>query len=136
MDRDGRTVKIWYANDETGWAEHLGGNRYRLNNVPLAPGLNIGDVVLCRPNRFGMPQVRKRVRRRYRYRTAFRYDTAEQYWAVHERALEAGAWIENLVGPAGGKRGLAQCAHGDDFDPLQAAEEVGVENPNFAEEPD
>jgi hypothetical protein len=38
--------------------------------------------------------------------------------------------------PADGKPGLALCAHDDDFDPLQAAREAGVEDPELQVEPD
>ena len=130
MDRDDRLVKIRYNKDETGWAEHLGGNRYRLDNIPLARRLNIDDVVLCRRNDEGQLQVRKLVRRRYRCKTAFRYDTVEQYHAVRRRAQEAGAQTESFFGPGHGERGLALCAHNVNFDPLQAAREAGVENPD------
>jgi hypothetical protein len=34
-----------------------------------------------------MPQVRKLVRRRYRYKTPFRYDRVEQYYAVRQRVV-------------------------------------------------
>jgi hypothetical protein len=136
MGREDRMVKIWYANDETGWAEHLGGNRYRLDNIPLADDLSIDDVVVCRPTAFGMPQVHKRVRSRYPYKTFFGFDTAEQYCAIDARAREAGAKTASLVPPTDGKPGLALCAHGEDFDPLQAVQEAGIENPDSAEEPD
>src|SRR5207245_1478110 len=33
MDQDDRLVKIRYTKGETGWAEHLGGNRFRLDNI-------------------------------------------------------------------------------------------------------
>jgi hypothetical protein len=133
MDRDGRMVKVWYTREETGWAEHLGGRRFRLDNIPLARRLNIDDVVFCRRNDHGGLQVRKLLRRHYPCKTAFRYDTIEQYGAVRQRALEAGAKIEGLFGPADGKPGLALCAHGPDFDPMQAAREAGVENPDLEE---
>jgi hypothetical protein len=133
MDRDDRLVKIRYNKDETGWAEHLGGNRYRLDNIPLARRLNIDDVVLCRLNDEGQLQVRKLVRRRYPCKTGFRYDTIQQYHAVRKRAKEAGAQTESYFGPADGEQGFAICAHGHDFNPLEAAREAGVENPELGE---
>jgi hypothetical protein len=46
---------------------------------------------------------------------------------------EAGAKIESMIGPHGGRPGLALVAHDYDFDPVEAAREVGIENP---EEPE
>jgi hypothetical protein len=133
MDRDDRLVKIRYTKGETGWAEHLGGNRFRLDNIPLAGRLNFDDVVLCRRNDDGELQVRKVLRRRYPCKTAFRYDTVEQYHAVRRRAKEAGAQTESFFGPHDGEPGFALCAHNHDFDPLEAAREAGVENPELEE---
>src|SRR6266545_565023 len=130
MDRDDRLVKIRYTKRETGWAEHLGGRKYRLDNIPLASRLNIDDVVLCRLNDDGELQVRKVLKHRYPCKTLFRYDEAEQYHAVRERAREVGAKTEHFIGPSDDKPGLAVCAHDYDFDPLEAARDAGVNNPD------
>ncbi len=38
-------VKMRFDKGETGWAEDLGDNRYRVSNVPLSDGLHFGDIV-------------------------------------------------------------------------------------------
>src|SRR5262245_52908782 len=124
MDRNDRLVKIWYTKRETGWAEHLGGNRFRLDNIPLATRLNIDDVVLCRENEDGMLRVRKVLRHRYPCKTAFRYDRPEQYQAVRDQARTAGAKTESFFAPSDDRPGLAVCAHDYDFDPLEAARQA------------
>ena len=125
----GKMVKVRYAKGETGWAEEMGNGTYRIDNIPLTDRLNIDDVVRCRRNEAGELVVRRRVKRRYPEKTAIRYEQEEQYGLLREKVLEAGAKIEGLMGPQGGEPGLALVAHDYDFDPVEAAREVGIENP-------
>jgi hypothetical protein len=129
MDRMGEIVKIRYAKRETGWAEDLGGGKYRIDNIPLTDRLNIDDLVRCRLNGDGELVVSRRLKRRYPEKTAVRFERAEQYRLLRQKVLAAGAKIEGMIGPQGGKPGLAVVAHGYNFDPVAAAREVGIESP-------
>jgi hypothetical protein len=129
----GEMVKIRYAKGETGWAEDLGGGKYRIDNIPLTDRLNIDDLVRCRCNDDGELVVSRRLKRPYPEKTAVRYERADQYRLLRQKVLAAGAKIEGMVGPQGGRPGIALVAHGYDFDPVAAAREVDIENP---EEPE
>jgi hypothetical protein len=129
----GEMVKIRYARGETGWAEDLGDGQYRIDNIPLTDRLNIDDLVRCRVNDDGELVVSRRLQRRYPEKTAVRYERAEQYRLLRQKVLAAGAKIEGMLGPQGGRPGIALVAHGYDFDPVQAAREVGIENPEAFE---
>jgi hypothetical protein len=85
--------------------------------------------VRCRLNDDGEVVVSRRLKRRYPEKTAVRYQRAEQYRLLRQKVLAAGAKIEGMIGPQGGKPGIALVAHGPDFDPVVAAREVGIENP-------
>ena len=57
-------VKLELRSDEgeveTAWAKHLGGNRYRLDNIPFfAYGISEGDVVEAEPQAKGFPLVKR-----------------------------------------------------------------------------
>ena len=129
----GEMVKIRYARGETGWAEDLGNGQYRIDNIPLTDRLNIDDLVRCRVNDDGELVVSRRLKRRYPEKTAVRYERAEQYRLLRQKVLAAGAKIEGMLGPQGGRPGIALVAHGSDFDPVAAAREVGIENPEAFE---
>ena len=129
----GEMVKIRYARGETGWAEDLGDGQYRIDNIPLTDRLNIDDLVRCRVNDDGELVVSRRLQRRYPEKTAVRYERAEQYRLLRQKVLAAGAKIEGMLGPQGGRPGIALVAHGSDFDPVAAAREVGIENPEAFE---
>src|SRR5215471_11049731 len=122
----GEMVKIRYARGETGWAEDLGNGQYRIDNIPLTDRLNIDDLVRCRVNDDGELVVSRRLKRRYPEKTAVRYERAEQYRSLRQKVLAAGAKIEGMLGPQGGRPGIALVAHGSDFDPVAAAREVGI----------
>jgi hypothetical protein len=49
QDEEDRMVRVYYADDESGWAEDLGNARYRIDNVPMVEWLNIDDVVTLGP---------------------------------------------------------------------------------------
>jgi hypothetical protein len=125
----GKMVKIRYAKGETGWAEEMDDGTFRIDNIPLTNRLNIDDLVRCRWNDAGEFVVSRRLRRRYPEKTAIRYEEEEQYRLLREKVLEAGAKIEGMIGPHGAKPGLALVAHDYDFNPVEAAREVGIENP-------
>jgi hypothetical protein len=128
-DATGRTVKIRYADNEMGWAEHLRGSQYRIDNVPLTNRLNIDDVVRCRLNDHGELVVSRRLKRRYPEKTVVCYERVGQYRLLRQKVLAAEGKIEGLVGPECGTPAIALVAHDDDFDPLAAAREVGIEDP-------
>jgi hypothetical protein len=125
----GKMVKIRYAKGETGWAEEMGGGKYRIDNIPLTDRLNIDDLVRCRLNNDGELVVSHRLRRHYQEKTAIRYEREEQYHLLREKVLEAGAKIEGMIGPEDGRPGIALVAHDYEFDPMEAAREVGIEDP-------
>lgn len=125
----GKMVKIRFAKDETGWAEDMGNGTYRIDNIPLTERLNIDDIVRCRLNDDGWLVVRRRLKRRYPEKTTVRYERAEQYRLLQRKVQGAGARIEGMIGPGSGRRGFALVAHDYDFDPMEAAREVGIEDP-------
>ena len=125
--------KIRYGKGETGWAEDRGGGQYRIDNIPLTDRLNIGDLVRCRLNDEGELAVSRRLKRRSPEKTAVRYERAEQYRLLRRKVLAAGGKIEGMLGPQGDRPGIAPVAHGSDLDPVAAAREVGVENPEAFE---
>jgi hypothetical protein len=125
----GSMVRIRYAKGETGWAEEMGDGKYRIDNIPLTDRLNIDDLVRCRFNDDGELVVSRRLKRRYPEKTAIRYERAKQYRLLQQKVLKAGCKMEGMIGPERGKPGLAIVAHGYDFDPVEVAREVGIENP-------
>jgi hypothetical protein len=132
MGRKGEMVHIRYASDETGMAEVLGGGQYRIASIPLTDKLNFDDVVRCRVKDDGELVelvVSRRLKRGYPKKTFVRYERGEQLLRLRQRELAAGAKIEAVGSPQVGQPGLAQVAHGPDFDPLAAAKEVGIKNP-------
>lgn len=126
----GDLVEVRFGKSETGWAEELGDGKYRIDNIPLTVPLNLDDLVRCRLNNDGELVVSRRLKRRYPEKTVIRYECEEQYWLLREKVLAADAKIEGMFGPHDDKPGVALVAHVCDFDPLQAAREVGIEKPD------
>jgi hypothetical protein len=129
----GCLVKIRFGEGETGWAEQLPGDRYRIDNIPLEDDLNVDDVVRCRRNEQGELEVSEVLERKYPRKVAVRYERVEQYRALRDKVREAGGQIEGMVGPRDGRPGFALVAHGHNFDALEAAREVGIENPEWGD---
>jgi hypothetical protein len=130
--RKGEMVRTRYASDETGWAEVLGGGKYRIANIPLTDGLNLGDVVRCRVEQKGELLelvVSRRLKRGYPKKTFVRYERPKQLRLLCQKVLAAGAEIAGVGDLRVGQPGLVQVAHGPDFDPLAAAKQVGIKHP-------
>ena len=121
----------WAIGGESFWATHLGGDRYRLENVPFyAYGLNFLDIVRATPDsEETIPEIREVVRRSGRKtirvmfeetvdreRQAKLLDSLSEFEANYERADACLVAID--IKPEGSMQAV--------FDKLEAYEKDGL----------
>ncbi len=127
-------VRIRYSGDETGWAERVGENRYRIDNIPLATDLNIDDVVACEEKDYGLHEITDVLERIFTHKSGVNYEKKEQYAALREKVKAAGFKIEGMVGPSHFGPGICVIAHNESFDVKSLIKEIGIESEQFRED--
>lgn len=131
----GDKVKIRFAPHETGWAEYLGGNQYKICNIPLDGFLNIDDVVICQKNpETGWLEITNLIESHYTSKSIIKYEKVEQYHALRRKIESLGGKTEGGVAPGENKPGICLVAHMEDMDLCAIMEEVGIQTPQFNDE--
>lgn len=120
QSRDGgKTVRIYLDDAETGHARVLSvGPRdaeVEIANVPMGGRYNLGDVVLARPDQYGILTPFKLLSRKYTTRTDLSYAKSSQFRAFVKAAEKSGAACEGFVGPSKGGLGFLACSHNNDI---------------------
>jgi hypothetical protein len=127
-----KMIRIRFADDETGWAERLEGNRARIANVPYVHGLNIDDVVELHPGSPGdLPIAGDVLINEFPCKTALDYPAPhnENFKRIAAALHAKGCKVEGVVA------GLCIVAHKNDVHPLRAAREAGVDASLFEARP-
>jgi hypothetical protein len=129
-----KSVRIRFSPGETGWAEHIEGNKYRINNIPLADDLNIDDIVICNNNLTDFLEICGVLERRYHLKSPIQYERREQYKLIFSKAEEMGCKVEGMTAPRDGEPGICLIAHNDTDNIQKIIDECGIETPQYLEE--
>jgi hypothetical protein len=106
MTANPRVVKVILTDEESHvekpWAVHLGGNRYRLDNIPaLARGVSWQDVIEAEPGADGFPEfirvVEKSGNRTIRAWLEQPTEENESWWQFVEGFVEMGCRYEAVA---------------------------------------
>lgn len=118
------TVRIWYSETESGWAEVLDGNRARIANVPYTERLNIDDVVeLLHGGRGGRLRAGRVLKRAFPRKTGITYpEPHHDNFAVIVRELDGrGCRVEGVV------HGVCVVAHCAEIEPVSVMRAIGMD---------
>ena len=123
-------ITIWYASDESGPAELLGGRLARIVSVPLlAENLWRDDIVLLthRPgDGEGWPRIARVVHQRYDGVCAVEFYEPGQAEVLSALLSFLGADTAVIAGPADQEPGRLAVAYDWPLNPAQLAEAIGV----------
>jgi hypothetical protein len=118
---DAKFVKIMFSDWESGWAVDLGGGLVWIDNIPLADGLNDGDIVQLE-ERKGKKYAGKVLWRKFARKSGFVYpEPHEENYRRLKAAAASRGWVIEGMFP-----GHAIAAH-QDGDFAELAKEAGVE---------
>jgi hypothetical protein len=127
-----RTIRIRYAEDETGWAEDFGDGRARIANVPYAEGLNLDDIVeLVHLDPGELPYAGRLLVNQFPRKMALNYPEP------HRENFKTVVWVLESAGckVEGAVAGLCVVAHKDDVDPPALLNVAGLNATPFVEDP-
>lgn len=124
------TVKIWYADDETGPAEILGGNMARVVDAPLLT-LDIWQNDIVRLAREpssgnGYPRIVEVVHTRHPERTYLEFHSEAECHTLRAILALLDAECRVILPPDGDKPGEMSVAHQGDIDPVALAQAIGI----------
>lgn len=125
-------VRIYLAENETGWAKPIRDNLVRIASVPYSRQVGFEDIVELdhSPGEAGsLPKITKIVQKSGLVTTIVQYEKAAQgYQLMNLFALLEGL-SEGIFQPEEGKPGLLAVAHPETIDPVGVAKAIGIPQP-------
>jgi hypothetical protein len=123
-------IRVRYDHRETGWAVALGEGLAVIENVPLSPRCNLGDVVRLAPSGpDGLPWVGHVVHQRFTAKTVLHYYGAEERQLLCSLLNLLGCAIEDARQPLDFTPGIILVAHDHRICPDLLARAAGVPQP-------
>ncbi|MFN3651268.1 MAG: hypothetical protein ACK47B_16960 [Armatimonadota bacterium] len=128
--KEAESIRVRYDHRETGWAVALGEGLAMIDNVPLSPRCNLGDVVRLAPSGpDGLPGVADVVHQRFTAKTVLYYYGAEERQLLFSLLTVLGCAIEDARKPLDFTPGLLLVAHDRRICPDLLARAAGVPQP-------